>query len=190
MAQTIHCDGCGTDKNVTRSGFYDLCPRCERGLRADHQRRAAAVREQGVYPAGTKAVLRFYKAHHGVHAETVEEASAWYAKVHADKEAAVIKRDKERKVARIKLRFPWLENWPTVQAASFGDIPAPFTAAAPAFQQQQYQEYSAPQFSDCPSDPETKILIASLPSSGSRPQNPDARSCCTYHSTDFGIDSR
>ena len=53
-----------------------------------------------VNPAGTKAVLRFYKAHHGTHAETVAEAWKWYRALHADKERAVLKREAERKALR------------------------------------------------------------------------------------------
>ena len=57
------------------------------------------------HPAGTKAILRFYKAHHGTHAATMEEARAWYAKLHFEKEAAVIKREAERKARRVSSRL-------------------------------------------------------------------------------------
>ena len=79
---------------------------------ADRRSRAKtrphAVHEK--HPAGAKAILRFYKAHHGTHASTVAEARTWYAKLHADKVAAVEKRDAERKAQRIARNHPWLAN--------------------------------------------------------------------------------
>lgn len=52
------------------------------------------------HPAGTKNVLRWFKAHNKEHAKTVEEAWVWYRRFHADEDAAVRKRDAEKKAAR------------------------------------------------------------------------------------------
>ena len=51
-------------------------------------------------PAGTKQILRFYKAKHGTKAPTVEEALAWYRAYHADKDAAVRHAEQQRKARR------------------------------------------------------------------------------------------
>lgn len=48
-------------------------------------------------PAGTKAVLRFYKAKHGMKAQSVEDALEWYSAYLAEKDAAVRKREAARK---------------------------------------------------------------------------------------------
>ena len=51
-------------------------------------------------PAGTKLVMRFYKAHHKEKASSVEEAWGWYRNHFADLDAAARKKEAQRKEAR------------------------------------------------------------------------------------------
>ena len=55
-------------------------------------------------PAGSKMVVRFFKAKHGVKPETLADAWMWYRLYLADVDKAARKREAERKAARIGRR--------------------------------------------------------------------------------------
>jgi hypothetical protein len=63
-------------------------------------------------PAGTKMVMRFFKAKQGAKANTVAEAWAWYRIYLDDMDKAARKREAERKAARAARR-----NQPLAEAA-------------------------------------------------------------------------
>jgi hypothetical protein len=71
-------------------------PRRERDRRA--KTRPFAMHQHN--PAGTKALLRYFKAKNGVRAESVEKAREWYALYLADAYAKARKREAERKAKR------------------------------------------------------------------------------------------
>ena len=52
-------------------------------------------------PAGSKFVLRAYKAKHGMKAESVKEAWDWYRGYLKDQDAAVRQREAEKRAARL-----------------------------------------------------------------------------------------
>jgi hypothetical protein len=61
-------------------------------------------------PAGTKMILRFYRAKHGVKATSAEEARYWYAGYLADADANARASDAAAKRARIARNHPWLAD--------------------------------------------------------------------------------
>lgn len=74
-------------------------------------RGARRLRSRGQkHPAGAKLLLQWFKAKHGVKAESLDEARRWYAGYLKDKDAEVRKRDEQRKLDRIARRFPWLAH--------------------------------------------------------------------------------
>lgn len=78
----------------------------ERNQRA--KTRAYALHE--VNPAGTKMVLRFYKAKHGTHAASLDEAWKWYRGYLSAMDKKARQREEQHKLDRIKRRFPWLAH--------------------------------------------------------------------------------
>lgn len=57
-------------------------------------------------PAGSKMLIRFYKAKHGTKPASMEEARAWWAAYLADEDAAVRAREEKRKAERRARRHP------------------------------------------------------------------------------------
>lgn len=57
-------------------------------------------------PAGAKLLRRYYKAHHGVKPESLEEARRWYAAHRATQDAAVRATEAKRKAARALSPLP------------------------------------------------------------------------------------
>lgn len=55
-------------------------------------------------PAGSKMVVRFFKAKHGVKPETIVDAWMWYRLYLADMDKAARKREADRKIARLAHR--------------------------------------------------------------------------------------
>lgn len=51
-------------------------------------------------PAGTKTIMRFYRAKHGAKARSAEEAHEWYSTYLAEQDAKVRLRDAEARAAR------------------------------------------------------------------------------------------
>lgn len=52
MNQALRCEACGTDQDVRISLMFDLCGKCEAGLRAEHETYAAAQAERLSRDAG------------------------------------------------------------------------------------------------------------------------------------------
>lgn len=52
------------------------------------------------HAAGTKLLMRFYKAHHGEKASSVEEARQWYTNYLHDLDVKAVKRDAEKRAQR------------------------------------------------------------------------------------------
>lgn len=60
-------------------------------------------------PAGSKKLMRYYKAHHG---ENAEEARAWYAQYLSVADAKVREQEAKKKTARAKHRTAWVSPEP------------------------------------------------------------------------------
>lgn len=63
-----------------------------------------------IRPAGTKNVLRWFKAKHGVKAKTVAEAWTWYRAYLVEQDAKVRRSDEQRRLRRIVRNHPWLAS--------------------------------------------------------------------------------
>lgn len=52
-------------------------------------------------PAGSKKLMRYYKAHHGEKARDIEEAQTWYEQYRAEADARVREQEAKKKAARV-----------------------------------------------------------------------------------------